>query len=474
MDFTARVLDSLTSFSDEQLDRVTATSSVFFDRRWFRMLDALDLEPLVRGKIAMRYVVVTRSAEPVAVCPFIVTRSKSIYFFYSLKKFFFTSWQAELLRMNQEKASFIRWIGGVVAAYLGFARATGAGTDGWVLAVSPISHRGDIAIAPMTKEDEQAVREKVIDALQEVAKDENLPLCFFGVQQERDSLRQTLVRRDFAELFLIYDNLLQLPVTSFDEYLNLFRSDARRLFNREMKQAREAGVRFEVTHNLNQVSNCMERLYDATYSKYGEEHFHHPASFWSALGRHVAPHAEALIAYRDREPVGFSALLHKNEDLYFWRVGRTYDGEIGEAPIYFNLAFYEPVKRALELGAKRLWLGSGAWEAKRRRGATGHALYSYLWFPRRWARWVLMPYIGTFCRISQEQQAAATQPSAYLKAGVDSASGLPAPHVPQRRKDRSSSTRHESPGPTPNPSVTEPRSGPRRSAGFRRCRYSRR
>lgn len=440
MDFTARAHESLTSFTDAQLDHVTANAGVFFDRRWFRMLDALDLEPLVRGKLVKRYVVVNRGAEPVGICPFIVTRSESIYFFYSLKKFFFTSWQAELLRMNPEKATFIRWIGGVVAAYLGFARATGAGTAGWVLVVSPISHRGDIAIAPMLANDEQTVREKVIDTLQDVAKNENLPLCFFGVQQENDSLRQTLVRRDFAELFLIYDNLLQLPVSSFAEYLDLFRSDARRLFNREMKQAREAGVQFKITHELAEVSGALERLYDATYSKYGEEHFHHPASFWSALGRHVAPHAEALVAYRDGEPVGFSALLHKNDDLYFWRVGRSYDGEVADTPVYFNLAFYGPVKRALELGAKRLWLGSGAWEAKRRRGAVGHALYSYIWFPRRWARWVLTPYLDNFSRISQEQQAAATQPSAYLKARLDSAQGAPLPHSipePVRRSGKS-------------------------------------
>jgi predicted N-acyltransferase len=440
MDFTARVLDSLTSFTDEQLDRVTATAGVFFDRRWFRMLDALDLESLLRGKIAMKYVVVTRDKQPVAVSPFIVTRSESIYFFYSLKKFFFTSWQSELLRMNPEKAAFIRWIGGVVSAYLGFARATGAGTEGWVLAVSPISHRGDVAIAPMPANDEQAVREKVIDSLQDVAKNENLPLSFFGVQQEKNSLRQALIRREFAELFLIYDNVLELPVSSFAEYLDLFRSDARRLFNREMKQAREAGIQFSITRDLDEVSTALERLYDATYSKYGEEHFHHPASFWSALGRHVAPHAEALVAHRDGEPVGFSALLHKNDDLYFWRVGRSYDGEVADTPVYFNLAFYEPVKRALELGAKRLWLGSGAWEAKRRRGAVGHALFSYIWFPRRWSRWVLMPYLDNFSRISQEQQAAATQPSAYLKARIDPAHASPKRDESRHPARRKSST----------------------------------
>ncbi|MBI3466392.1 MAG: GNAT family N-acetyltransferase, partial [Planctomycetes bacterium] len=411
MEFTVRILESLTSLSDAQLDRVTAGSSVFFDRRWFRLLDAMDLAPLVRGELAMRYVVVDRGAEPVAICPFVVTRSKSIYFFYSLEKFFFTSWQAELLRLDPTRAGWIQWVSRIVAAYRSFARATGANTDGWVLAASPLSHRGDIAVAPLSLEDEQQARHAVIDALQDVAKEENLPLCFLGVQENKTSLRDALAQRQFEELFLVYDNLLCVPGESFADYMNLFKSDARRLFNREIKQAREAGVRFEITQGLDCLSDSLAKLYDSTYSKYGEEHFHHPASFWSTLEQFVTPHAEALVAYSGREPVGFSLLLNKQDELWFYRVGRTYDGAVGEAPVYFNLAFYEPVKRAIELGARRIWLGAGAWEAKRRRGAIGHALYSYFWFPRRWSRWVLMPYFKAFTQISREQMAVATQPT---------------------------------------------------------------
>jgi predicted N-acyltransferase len=430
MDVNVRVLTDLASFSDAELDRVTAGSSVFFSRRWFRMLDGLDLQPMVRGALDLRYVVACHGHTPIAICPFIVTTSPSIYFFYSLKKFFFTSWQAELLRMNPEKARFIRFIRGVVAAYLGFARATGAGTNGWVLAVSPLSHRGDIAIEPMAAAAESTVRDRVIDTLQDVATEHNLPLCFFAVQQEKASLRQALVRKGFEELFLAYDNLIHLSAGSFGEYLDQFRSDARRLFNREVKQARDAGVSFEITQDIEPLAPEIARLYDATYSKYGEEHFHHPASFWSALGHSVAPYAEALVAYHRGRLVGFSALLHQNEDLYFWRVGRSYEGAVSESPIYFNLAFYEPVKRALQLGAKRIWLGSGAWEAKRRRGAVGHALFSYMWFPRRWSRWVLMPYLETFTRISQQQMAEATQRSGYLKVRLDQGGPAPDAHRP--------------------------------------------
>ena len=429
MNLHAEVRESLTYLSDAALDRVTASSSVFFDRRWFRMLDAIDLAPLVRGEIALRYVVVSRDMEPVGICPFVVTRSKSIYWYYSLDKFFFSSWQDKLLRENPARADWIRKVSRIVAAYRGFARATGVRTDGWVLAVSPLSYRGDIALAAMTDEDERLVREAVIGALQDVAREEKLPLCFFGVQEDKTELRRALAQQGFVQLFLTCDYLLHVPGQSFTDYLDQFRSDARRLVNREIKQARDAGVRFEVTQNLGDLSARMAELYESTSSKYGEERFHFPASFWAALERYIVPQAEAVIAYSGREPIGFSLLLNKQGETWFYFVGRSHEGELTEAPVYFNLAVYEPVKRVLALGAERLWLGLGGSEAKRRRGATAHALYSCFWFPRRWDRAVLLPYLEKFSLVNRRLQRDEARPSSYLKAQVAGPASRPELHT---------------------------------------------
>src|SRR5437867_4883055 len=124
-----------------------------------------------------------------------------------------------------------------------------------------------------------------------------------------------------------------------DKYLNQFRSNARHRFKREMKQAQEAGVRFETSNDLARLGDCLETLYDSTYSKYGEDHFYHPAKFWSALEKFLGPQAEAIVAYRGGEPVGFSLLLNKQDDLWFYRVGRSYKGNESQASTYFNLAF---------------------------------------------------------------------------------------------------------------------------------------
>lgn len=61
----------------------------------------------------MRYVVESRGGGPVGICPFIVTRSKSIYWFYSLDKFYFSSWQDQLLQLDPMRAEQIAHRGGL-------------------------------------------------------------------------------------------------------------------------------------------------------------------------------------------------------------------------------------------------------------------------------------------------------------------------------------------------------------------------
>lgn len=407
MEMTVRVLDTLEAYTNEQLDVLTEESGVFFCRQWLRMLDAVDLDSVLGGTVHKRYIVVLSEQRPVALCPFLVTSSDSIYAFYSFDKFFFKAWQDELLQLNPDKARFIRWVAGAVSMYRRFACATGASTRGWVLGVSPTSYQFEIATAPMPANAQAAVQAKVIESLEEIASEEDMPLCLLGVRDEQQSLRDALSSRGFRELFLMFDSVLPLEVASFDDYLKLFPSDARRRFKREIQQAEAAGVRFQNATDVRDVSVDLHTLYEATYAKYGQERFRHDPAFWQTLESHVGPHLSIVLASHGDRPVGFSALLHKGKDLHFWRVGRSNDAELADVPLYFNLAVYEPIKRALEAGATRLWLGPGSWEAKRRRGAQAHACYSYIRFPRRWPRSVLTPYLSTFSRISRMEQTAA-------------------------------------------------------------------
>ncbi|WP_438020336.1 GNAT family N-acetyltransferase [Sorangium sp. So ce315] len=393
---------SVSHLSDAELDALTAGASVFFGRRWLRMLDAVDLASLVRGELSLRYAIVSQQGVPIALCPFFITRSKTIHPHYSLEKFFFTSWKADLERLNPGSASWSGLAIAVADAYRRLAWLSGAGADGAVVVASPLSLRGGVLCAPQPTPVAERARKMVVEGLRELAASEQCPLYFYGVPEEDVALREALTGASFQELFLFYDNLVDVPGEGLEDYLGKFKSDARRLLKKEMAQARREGVRFERVSRLGEMGGHFERFYEVTYSQYGKEHFRNPAWFWAALERHVSPEAEAVVAMKGAEPVGFSVLLHKQEDLWFYRVGRAETGASASA-LYFNLAFYEPMRRAYQLGARRLWLGPGGYETKRRRGARRHAVSGFLWIPRRWSRKVLRPYLSLFSRLSRAQ-----------------------------------------------------------------------
>ncbi|NMO18689.1 GNAT family N-acetyltransferase [Pyxidicoccus fallax] len=404
MTLTLKFHDSVSHLSDAELDVLTSDTSVFFGRRWLRLLDSVDLSAMARGELSLRYAIVTQQGVPVALCPCFITRSKTIYTPYSLEKFFFTSWKGTFANAG----GFSRLAVTVADLYRALAWMSGAGMDGGVFVTSPLSMRSGIACAPQPPESARQCRELILKGLRELAASEQLPLYFYGVDGEDTALREELTAASFQEIYIFDDNVIDVRGEGLDSYLGQFKSDARRLLKREMAHARDAGVRFERVSKMGEMGEQLERFYEVTYSKYGSEHLRHPSWFWGALEQHVSPEAEAVVAYQDGAPIGFSLLLHKHEEVWFYRVGRAEAGA-SETPLYFNLAFYEPLRRAYELGAKRLWLGPSGYETKRRRGARRHALYSYLWIPQRWSRTVIQPYVSAYSRVTKMMVPGATQ-----------------------------------------------------------------
>jgi uncharacterized protein len=411
---SVRVVDSLRDFEDAALDQVTASASIFFDRGWFRMLDGLDLSALLGGAVRLRYAVATSAdGAPLAICPFLTTRSRTVRFAYSFDKAFFTGWQEELVRESPEVERFVRWASWVIKGFRLLARGVGARTDGWVLAVSPLSFRGGMALRNLPPDAEARARRAVLAKLQDVAADEALPLCLFLVPEEDQPLREAAQAAGLEEMFLVYDTYIDLDGAGIDGYLARFRARPRDVFRREMKKVRRDGVRFEVSRDLSSVAPTLSSLYETTYTKYGGEHFAHPPEFWRSLERGLDRNVESIRAYRDDALVGFSVLLGKR-DLFAYRMGKLLSED--DSSLYFNLAFYEPIRRAGERGCRRLWLGPGALKAKHHRAAVAHGLYGCFWFPDRASRSLFLPYLRAFTRATRKQLESARRPCTNLKA----------------------------------------------------------
>lgn len=409
---SVRLVESLSSYTDAQLDRVTRDSCIFLDRRWLRLMDALDLEPLVLGPARLRYAVAHLAGEPVAICPFLTTRSASLQITYSFDKTFFTGFQDDLVRINPAAVTAAGWLGRATRLYRALASASGALPRAWLLAASPLSFRSGIAAAELAPAERGLAFGAVIAALEEAAREERAGLWFTRVPGEDATLRGALSARGFAEVFMTHDHLIDDAGEGIDHYLQKFRANARSKHRREMARARKAGLRFETTTRLGDISLDLSRQYATMYRKYGADHFAHPPAFWAALERHLGPAAEALLCYQGAELTRFSVLLHK-QDLWAYRGGAV--AEAGDGAAYFNVSYYEPIRRAAELRARRLWLGPGSFATKRHRGATRHPLYSYLRFPSRRAAALLRPYVTLFGAVAERELEETTQPSGGLK-----------------------------------------------------------
>lgn len=165
------------------------------------------------------------------------------------------------------------------------------------------------------------------------------------------------------------------------------------------------GIEFDFVSDLASRAEEFTELYNLTYAKYGDSYFRQPPEFWRTLQATLGSSVEAIVARREDQLVGFSILLksERRGEMWTYRIGRRDDPALRSVPYYFALSFYGPIQRAIELGYRRLWLGPASYEAKSVRGAEQVPLYSYFWFPRRWDRWFLLPYLQIFGKVTREQ-----------------------------------------------------------------------
>lgn len=400
------ILDNLQSLSDDVLDEITADGHTFASTCWYRLLDSLDLSSIVGGMVRLKYALVTCRDVPVCVTPILHASGPGVYFAYSLRRYYFEHWIEEAQRLHPEKrATYARLLTGV-SAYRRMLEWTGTPLDECLLVCGPLSYRGEIPVAPSAAVPRHKIYASLTKHLQTYASRQRLPLCFFAVQGESNRLAPVLEAAGCAKSFLFYDNRLNIEsFDDFDGYLQSFRRTTRRAFSRDISRTSQAGIEFRFIQDFSSYSGELTKLYTQTYSKYGNSFFRHDDDFWHQLSHHLGDNAELIVAERDGQMLGFSVLLHNRRrgELWTYRIGRSFDSETSQIPYYFGLSFYGPIQRAIEQNYRRVWFGPASYEAKSVRGAEQIPLYHYFWFPRRWDRWFLQPYLQLFGKITKDE-----------------------------------------------------------------------
>lgn len=400
------LLGSLRGLPRAELEEVTADGHTFASAAWYQLLEQSDLRTIIGGQTDLAFLVTWADDAVVAACPVLRVKGAGAYFLYSLRRYYFEHWIEEATRLAPDQRAKFARLFTMVSLYRSLLEKSGSALDDCLVVTCPLAYRGRIPVAPSSPVGRAAIYRQMIRTLQRHARALRLPIWFLAVEADDNRLTDTLEQEGCTRSFLFHDNQIALEgFRSLDDYLGSFRRTTRRAMARDLRRCAEAGITFSFEHNLAARSEEFATLYRATYSKYGESFFRHPPRFWADLGQCLGDEAEAIIAQRQGELLGFSILL-KNErrgEMWTYRIGRTPPVDQDEAPYYFGLSFYGPIGRAIELGYRRLWLGPAAYEAKSVRGAFQVPLESFFWFPRRWDRWFLAPYLRLFGEVTRAE-----------------------------------------------------------------------
>lgn len=152
-----------------------------------------------------------------------------------------------------------------------------------------------------------------------------------------------------------------------EAFLARFRSKDRVRTKRELRGPSEAGLEVEVLEGEQlgaRERDAMHGFYERTCLLHGTGSDYLKRPTWEAMFEAWRARLVLFAARADGELVGGALCVRKGRELY----GR-YWGATRDVPfLYFNLAFYAPIRWCIERGVARFWVGFGNSYAKFARG----------------------------------------------------------------------------------------------------------
>lgn len=387
---------TLDALADEDLRAITAAGHPFASAAWYRMLERLDLPAVTGGSVQLQFAVVSAGGTPVAICPLLRAQGPNLYPIYSIRRFYFESWLPEVLRSHPDRAKAARRLYACVSWFRRLLGWMNCSLDDFLIACSPLSNGVQLPIRPDLRTSPAQVIEHLLAELQRHALEHGRPLWFLGVPADGGPLPELLQAAGFQQVFFYYGNRIDLSrFTAFEDYLRSLSKVWRKSVRREIRRFAKAGVTFRIVDDVSDFAEDLSRLYENTYSRYNVGSLALSADFWTTLSETHGSNAETLLAEHKGQIVGFSQLLTSDAhgEMINYKGGRVYAPELGKTAFHFELLCYGPVRRAIELGCRTLWLGVASYQEKLHRGATQVPLYSYFWFPHRRDRWLLGRYL---------------------------------------------------------------------------------
>jgi len=187
--------------------------------------------------------------------------------------------------------------------------------------------------------------------------------------------------QDFGYLKFPSANTLYLDIkwSSFDDYLKSLESHKIRTnVRREIRKCQQNEVTIAEEDEYGKLSTTLSNLHSNLFSKYNKGKVSpHQVSFFRKLSEYAKDKTKVFVARRRGKILGFSLCLQHKGVLDVHLCGFDYDAQKKSDYTYFNIAYYRPIKLAIEEGIKKIHFSISSERVKLKRGCKLEETYSF-------------------------------------------------------------------------------------------------
>jgi len=224
----------------------------------------------------------------------------------------------------------------------------------------------------------RACVEELVSAAEGEARRRGLPLFFVNVSETEKELCDTLRRRGYHVTMAHPKNRLDVKWDSFDEYLDdkrIISAKHRREFRFQIKKNAQAGVTIRELEKVEQE----ERLYQLLcghYHRLNRVSYPYSSNLFSVMKQNLGTDVTITVAEKQGGIVAVGITFQRATTGWASFVGLDYENTRDDFS-YFNIAYYDVIRRAIARGLLTLYYGDMMYWVKKRRGCTLEQSYIF-------------------------------------------------------------------------------------------------
>lgn len=213
------------------------------------------------------------------------------------------------------------------------------------------------------------IQDKLLDTIEEIAANKKASICFYNVLDKEKNLIQLLTNRGYSKTFGMPLNYIDINWPSFDEYKKHIKQKyhlMNKKISNEINRNLKSGVTIERLQNLDDNQRLFE-LIKMNHNKYYDTIFPLKSDYFHQLKENFGNNAMIWVATKMDKIIGLVVKLRKGNESVLTNIGVDHESS-GNDFTYFTLAFYEPIKNAIETHIKRIYAGNALYKLKAKRG----------------------------------------------------------------------------------------------------------